>query len=133
VDHVVAYSLWQTKIAEAREEFESKATGDKGSNLDELIPRVNEIGNCMLLEKNFNISKSSRTLGEFLAEVYEFKLDSSLIDGWAQALELPMTQVECRKTSLKDLDEGFKKRTASIRATLEQFVRGSLTRVDLEE
>jgi hypothetical protein len=39
----------------------------------ELAPVVNELGNCMLPEKNFNISKRNKPLKALLDEVHKFE------------------------------------------------------------
>ena len=54
----------------------------------ELLQEINRLGNCSLLEKTFNISKSAKTLRTFLADVHEFKSATLKIDDWATALGL---------------------------------------------
>jgi Protein of unknown function DUF262 len=64
VDHIVAYDLWKTKL-EARPPVPPPTEGEeKEPSVEDLMPKVNELGNCMLLEKNFNISKSNATLNQ---------------------------------------------------------------------
>ncbi len=68
VDHIVAYDLWQSKLNMLRA---APPPGENvGEKIDELAPMVNELGNCMLLGKNFNISKSNKPLKQFLEGVY---------------------------------------------------------------
>src|SRR5271166_5762437 len=47
---------------------------------------INQLGNCILLEKDFNISKGKKSAREFLSEVHEFKDDPARISEWAQNL-----------------------------------------------
>jgi hypothetical protein len=130
VDHIVAFNLWQSKLAaippsEADEEPE-------GAPIDELSSKVNELGNCMLLEKNFNISKSNATLKGFLDGVYEFKDEKLVLSDWATAMDLDMAQVDCAATPIDRLQALFSARSQMIRDDLEKFVRGKKDRCDLE-
>ena len=133
VDHIVAWDLWKSKLAIIQP---PPSTGIAG--LPEQVvagepdPRVNELGNCMLLEKNFNISKSNRPLKEFLEGVHEFKEGTVTIEEWAAALELQMPQVDSATTTLDVLGSLFADRTLKIRGDLEQFARGMKARIDLQ-
>jgi hypothetical protein len=118
VDHIVAWDLWRSKLGVAQGE--------------EVDAQINELGNCMLLEKNFNISKSNQPLKAFLEEVHEFRNGALTIPNWAQALDLEMGQVDSTDTSVETLRWLFTDRTQKIRSDLEQFVRGTKSRVDLE-
>lgn len=131
VDHIVAWDLWQSKLKVVQPQGEAGPTGTKDF-IEELSSVVNELGNCMLLEKNFNISKSNKPLKEFLNEVHEFKSGALTIDEWAIALDLGMSQVDSAGTALEELRTLFGERTQKIRADLEQFIRGAISRVDLE-
>ena len=131
VDHIVACALWQTKLA-ALSKKTLLATDVEPQSAEELAPRVNEIGNCMLLEKNFNISKSNGTLKNFLDDVYEFKDKKLKLEDWAAALDLDMAQVDSSGTPVDRLQELFSARTQKIRSDLEKFIpclSGCLTRM----
>jgi hypothetical protein len=125
VDHIVAYALWSSKLAALN------AT-EQGTQADELKTKVNELGNCMLLEKNFNISKSNTTLKSFLEGVHEFKDKKLEIANWAAALDLDMAQVDSGGTSVETLQKLFSERSQKIRSDLEKFIRGTSYRVDLD-
>jgi hypothetical protein len=86
----------------------------------------------MLLEKNFNISKSNKPLAEFLEDAHEFKESELTIDEWASALDLEMAQVDCADTAVDALGDLFTKRSQKIRGDLEQFIRGTMPRIDLK-
>ena len=99
---------------------------------EDLGPLVNDLGNCMLLEKNFNISKSNSPLKEFLEGVHEFKNGTFTIEEWSTALDLKMPQVDSANTGIEILRTLFAERTQKICNDLEQFVRGTKGRIDLE-
>lgn len=132
VDHIVAWELWQSKM----EELVAKMRGDDptasgGDIVDEWSGRVNDIGNCMLLEKNFNIVKGKHPLKYFLDDVHEFKQGIHSVEAWASALDLDMPLVDSANVSIEVLQSLIAERTSKIRADLEQFVRGTKLRVDL--
>jgi hypothetical protein len=87
----------------------------------------------MLLEKNFNISKSNKSLKDFLEGVHEFKEGTFTIEEWAAALDLKMPQVDSANTAVAVLRSLFTERTQTIRADLEQFVRGMKARIDISQ
>jgi hypothetical protein len=132
VDHIVAWTLWESKV----NAIPSKAlTADESApdlSPDELLPRVNDLGNCMLLEKNFNISKSAVPLKAFLDGVYEFKEKKLELNAWAASLDLDMAHVDCSSTSVDQLRELISRRSEKIRGDLEHFIRGTRGRVDLD-
>jgi hypothetical protein len=105
VDHIVAYHLWQSKLkAIGEKSATSTAITDStlaDANNQELTNAVNELGNCMLLEKNFNISKSNKPLKQFLEGVHEFKTGELTIQEWAKALHLEISQVDSSKTTVE--------------------------------
>jgi hypothetical protein len=130
VDHIVAYDLWQTKLVAIKAE---PSTGETAAeNIEDSGPAVNELGNCMLLEKNFNISKSNKPLKQFLDAVHEIKEHKFTVEEWATALDLKMPQVDSADTAIADLRTLFSDRSQKIRGDLEQFIRGTKARVDLE-
>jgi 5-methylcytosine-specific restriction endonuclease McrA len=134
VDHIVAYDLWKTKL-EARPPAPPPIEGEpqeKEPSVEDLMPKVNELGNCMLLEKNFNVSKSNATLKKFLDDVHEFKEHQLVLEDWATTLDLDMAQVDCSATPVDRLQELFSARSQKIRSDLEKFVRGTTKRVDLD-
>ncbi len=83
------------------------------------------------MEKNFNISKNNLPLKEFLEGVHEFKEGSWKIEEWASALDLEMSQVDSGPASIEKLNEVAAARTKRIQNDLEQFVRGTKTRIDV--
>jgi hypothetical protein len=133
VDHIVSWNLWRTKLAAHRAEMETGGAPEQSviEELIELNAKVNDLGNCMLLEKNFNISKSNRPLKEFLQGVYEFKEGKWTIEEWARALDLGIPLVDSGEAPIEELGELVAARTQKMRSDLEQFVRGTRSRVDV--
>jgi hypothetical protein len=132
VDHIVAWDLWRTKLASIPDAPPAIDGKTQGTPVEELGPRVNDLGNCMLLEKNFNISKSNSPLKEFLDGVYEFKEGKLELADWAAALDLDMGQVDCSSTPVDQLQVLFSGRAQKIRNDLEKFIRGIKDRIDLD-
>lgn len=134
VDHIVAWDLWQAKLKERPLGTAEASTAMSDPGRGEMQRAGNELGNCLLLEKNFNISKSNKPLKELLDRVYEFKKveNKTEIANWAKALDLEMAQVDSANTSADVLQKLFAERTARIRRDLEEFVRGTKSRVDIE-
>ena len=138
VDHTVAYAQWDRKVSlELPTGMETK---------DEALALVNMLGNCSLLEKSFNISKSDKTLRSFLEEVHEFKEGKVDLASWALALQLenPMldgTMADDEQsqsilpvgtaTNTDGIVRALRKRDAAIRAELVEFVKGTKIRMDL--
>jgi Protein of unknown function (DUF1524) len=97
VDHIVAFDLWNNKLAACLGSAPGTDGEQRGLQTEDLRPRVNEIGNCMLLEKNFNLSKSNSSLKEFLEGVHEFKERKLELADWAAGMDLDMLrQHVCR-------------------------------------
>ena len=53
-------------------------------DFDAILPEVNTLGNCMLLEKKFNGSKSKSPMNIFLERVHEFRKETLEIELWAK-------------------------------------------------
>jgi hypothetical protein len=123
VDHSVAYTLWEKKLN----------TGLPAgiTEIEYALQIVNRRGNCSLLEKNFNISKSDRTLKSFLDDIHEFKTGSKTLDAWAQALLVPNSMLDPSTTDVNVLVKAIDDRDKAIRDELVDFVKGTRTRVDL--
>ena len=138
VDHAVAYALWDKKLSvELPTGIETKA---------EALALVNMLGNCSLLAKSFNISKSDKTLRSFLEEVHEFKEGKVDLASWAEALQLENPMLDGTMASDEQLQSilpvgtevgcdgivrAIRKRDAAIRAELVEFVKGTRTRMDI--
>lgn len=120
VDHTIAFSLWESRVA-------STPDIDK----DEVLPLVNRLGNCTLLEKNFNISKSDKSLKAFLSQIHEVVQNKIRIDAWCAALSIPQPILDPANTTVNDIATAIENRDKEIRADLVEFVKGQRARVDV--
>jgi len=124
VDHTVAHSLWEQKV---------KALPPKDADEErELMQIINALGNCSLLEKTFNISKSNRPLKDFIAEVHEFCEGTIDPVKWREALGIVDEMFDPMAASTDRIREIIEKREAAIRADLVEFVQGNRKRQDLQ-
>ena len=124
VDHTVAYAFWKRKLVESGLPKDSP-------ELEEELATANELGNCSLLEGNFNLSKSDATLKSFLEDVYEFKMGKVTLKDWAAALKLPSTMLEPDTAEIAVVKKDINDRDQLIRTELADFIAGKRSRVDL--
>jgi hypothetical protein len=123
VDHTVSFALWEKRLA----------TGlpTKVQDLDEAKGVANCIGNCTLLEKNFNISKSAKGMKCFLEQIHEFKEHTLSLTDWETALDMPGELVDPEAASLDAIVGAIENRELRIRAELVEFVEGKRVRKDV--
>lgn len=119
VDHVVPFALWDDALEAA------------GIDPDSLSATVNDIGNCILLEKNFNISKGKKSTREFLESVHDFKDGTLSIEDWSQTLDLDIALVDANVNDLQSLSDRIRERSDAIKTDLREFVRRGRKRADL--
>lgn len=124
VDHTVAFALWDRKLTTGLPE----GCLDK----DAAIPTVNKLGNCALLEKNFNISKSDKTLKSFLEQVHEVKEGKVDLADWAAALGIPRAMLDPSGADSTTIAKAIDERDRSIREEIAEFVTGKRSRVDMD-
>ena len=122
VDHAVAYALWETKLVNGL----PAGTEDR----PQALSLVNMLGNCSLIEKTFNISKSDKTLRSFMEQVHEFKDGTVALSSWAQALGLDDAMMDAATASTNAIAEAIQARDKAVRAELIEFVKGMKARVD---
>jgi hypothetical protein len=121
VDHAVAYALWKTRLSAGSIELDaSEAEG-----------LVNSIGNCSLLEKTFNISKSDKTLRSFLEQVHEFRTGQEQLNAWASALSLDEAMMSPDAATFGAIADAIQARERAIRADIIDFIKGQKHRADL--
>jgi hypothetical protein len=123
VDHSVSYSLWERRLADGL------PSGMKDK--EEALEVVNSMGNCSLLEKNFNISKSDDTLKRFIEQVQEIKVKNPDIDTWMKALSLTPPVLDPIAASLDDVVKAIRERNNVMRADLIHFIKGTKARLDV--
>jgi hypothetical protein len=135
VDHTVAFSLW--------EDMTKSTLPAVSQDLEDALTLVNRLGNCVLLEKNFNISKSKSTVKSFLGKVHEFETGTVQLADWSEALRIPPEMVDPlavtaalvaeKKLNSVDLIAGaIATRDTEMREELADFARGKKSRCDLE-
>jgi Protein of unknown function DUF262 len=123
VDHTVSYSLWTSRLqgglpTGVADEDDAKAIG-------------NRLGNCALLEKNFNISKSDKGVRYFLEQIHEFQQKKMRIETWGAALAISDPMLDPTNASIDAICDAIKKRDEAIKAELSEFVRGQRVRTDV--
>jgi hypothetical protein len=140
VDHTVADALWARLV---HKEIKAKQAGFSGSDEErallapgefesqaDALAFVNLLGNCSLLDKSFNISKSDQPMWNFMEEVYQFKNDPTKRPKWEESLSLSETLTSPDKTTLNEIKKAIEIRDALIRKDLAEFIAGSKPRVD---
>lgn len=109
VDHIVAFAAWNERRA-------AEAADESWAN------DVNQLGNCFLLEKNFNISKTNKPLGDWLAQIDQYA-KPDLRAHWAAALDLADQMIDSGAIPLVELRALIDARTARVKGELLAFVR----------
>jgi hypothetical protein len=127
VDHCVAFSVWCEYIAQlglSNHDYDMQA---------DYSSVINSIGNCTLLEKSFNISKSAQAFRDFLRQVHDFKDNDPAINAWAVSLGLTDNMISPSFDVVEEIKTAILHRDTLIREELVAFVRGNKTRVDFED
>ena len=119
VDHVIAIKLWETKT--------------EGMLPPEEVARtVNSIGNCCLLEKTFNVSKSDKPAYDFFAMVNEFREDrDKQFLSLVRSFRLPGSLLRPFSRDKERLARLIALREKRIKAELTDYVDGRVVRVDI--
>ena len=94
------------------------------------IAFINLLGNCSLLDKSFNISKSDKSMRHFLEQVHEFKDGKVLMADWEAARALTPTLTLPDGSTFADIKTAIQTRDALIRKDLIEFIGGQKHRVD---
>lgn len=139
VDHTIADAWWkrlvETLTTERREAFEGSdeervTLGPEGFDTHlAAVEFINQLGNCSLLNKSFNISKSDQTMWAFLQEVHEFRESKWTRSALEAALSLPSSLTDPTGVALAELVESIRSRDASIKRELVEFISGQRERV----
>lgn len=114
VDHCVAHNFWRTFIA--------KTYPDGSDIYNEKLSQINQLGNCNILSKSINCSKSDYTMEKFFA-LLSFGSDES------DKLAIPQEMFAPDATGLTpDAILGkIEERTKRIKADLNDFLDGKIT------
>jgi Protein of unknown function DUF262 len=140
VDHTIADAWWARLVDK---EIETKQANFKGSeeekgllapdnfeSKEDALASINLLGNCSLLEKSFNISKSDRPMWSFMQDVHEFKEGTIKRDEWEVALSLTTTLTDPGGSSVAEINKAIQTRDAAIRRDLTEFISGTKRRID---
>ncbi len=142
VDHVVSSSFWEktinrlddNKINKTLEELSKKGItfddADYIGSREQIIISINSIGNCLLLNKSFNISKSDKTMHSFLVQINEFK-KSKYLASWCESLLGNEVFLKPDTATVEGILWNIHTREKKIKEELMQFVRGEITRQDI--
>jgi hypothetical protein len=140
VDHTVADAWWvrlmdqQVKVKQANftgtDAEKALIAPDSFESRDDAIAFINLLGNCSLLDKSFNISKSDESMRHFLQQVHEFKDGKVQMADWEMALALTPTLTLPDALAFADIKEAIQTRDALIRKDLIDFIAGQQHRVD---
>lgn len=141
VDHTVADAWWGRLIDH---EIETKRAAFLGTDdekglvgpddfpsKEDALAFINLLGNCSLLDKSFNISKSDKPMWEFLKEVHEFKDGTLTRNAWEKALSLTETLTSPERSTLALIKEAVQTRDNLIRRDLTDFISGIQNRMDV--
>jgi hypothetical protein len=146
VDHVLSIKAWEEMrkkdvtpdhativlgAAGKTGSFNSDASGDESETAVEGSDPINQLGNCILLEKDFNISKGKEAMRAFLSEVHEFKNDGARISTWARNLSLEEQHIDPESSDIKQLIDCICRRTKAIKDNVREWVYGYIERKDL--
>lgn len=120
VDHVVSVKIWNNR------DIPDGVIPEEESH-DSVI---NSLGNCVLLQKSFNIIKSADPLRTFINKVHGFKGSPENVEPWANKLGITKNLLDGNSSDIRQMVNDVKARDAGIRADLIKFLRGETTRVD---
>jgi Protein of unknown function DUF262 len=124
VDHTVAYAMWEKKLV--------VGLPDGFTEPEEAQSIVNRLGNCSLLEKSFNVSKSDKTLKSFMEAVHEIKEKKVALEDWAKTLLIEDAMLDPSGVTANAISKAIEDRDQLIRKEVVDFVKGIRSRIDLE-
>lgn len=124
VDHIVSVGLTSDLGGVTESPTDAKDGGPP-------VVKVNALGNCWLLETNFNISKGKQAAQGFLNKVVEFKDQPAALETWRSQIGLSADLLNPTKDRLKEVATAIDERTTAIRKDLKDFISGTVKRVDI--
>jgi hypothetical protein len=143
VDHAIADNWWGRTTSQLIKEARALATGTP-EEVARIVPGgfaseneaqsfINLLGNCSLLDKSFNVSKSDNSMWNFLREVKEFKDKIIAREAWEAALALTVTLTEPAAADYNEIIKDIRARDTLIRTELASFIQGSMIREDYSQ
>lgn len=140
VDHTVAYKWWEgavdRQIKAKQDAFigndaeKAMIAPDDFDSRKDAIEFINQLGNCSLLEKSFNISKGVRSMRSFMEQVHEFKNGNRQMEAWEAALAFTPTLTCPDDLDLANIKKAIEERGDLIRRDLIDFIDGKKYCVD---
>lgn len=88
VDHLVSFKMWKDLLGPQEDYAALEGRASEGDD------DLNAIGNCALLDKQYNISKSKKPLGEFLDEIKKARPTQFEPAAWLRELRVHEAQVD---------------------------------------
>jgi hypothetical protein len=137
VDHAVSYSSWcdlvEVEVTQQKNIGALIPTGEIEpppigfASKMEAVNFANRIGNCSLLQTNFNRSKNKGTLWNFMKQVQEFTADPSRKYLWENALGMSailteMLGANSSPATCLDIKQAIEIRTNDIRKDVVAFI-----------
>ncbi|HTQ06647.1 MAG TPA: DUF262 domain-containing protein [Polyangiaceae bacterium] len=114
VDHIISVDYWKKNFLE-------EATSEES---EDRIAAMNEIGNCFLLEKNFNISKSAQVLLDFIGQLHEIGSAKLSLKDWREALSIAEAHLNPAASKEDEVLAAVGARTEVVKEELRAFIRG---------
>jgi len=121
VDHIVPVKIWEAMVP--RSQLSDTQYGS-------LFSTAHAIGNCLLLESSFNISKGKDELETFLNKVHEFRFGQVDVDQWSDALAIPDELRRPTGHSIESVVKTVTVRRDAIKSELLEYVEGRKERKD---
>jgi hypothetical protein len=142
-ENVTSSSWWGRTTSQLIKEARALATGTP-EEVAHIVPGgfaseneaqsfINLLGNCSLLDKSFNVSKSDNSMWNFLREVKEFKDKIIAREAWEAALALTVTLTEPAAADYNEIIKDIRARDTLIRTELASFIQGSMIREDYSQ
>ncbi len=135
VDHTVSANWWENMV---EDNLISKTAIDVNdiipdgfSSKEEAVEFINKLGNCSLLEKNFNISKSKAPMWSFLQKIHEFKQKIVLRGDWQDSMSMTDVLTSPENGSIIDIKQAIITRDEQIKSELIEFLYGTRLRQDI--
>ena len=123
VDHIVGYAYWEKELL---------AELGPNASLDALDDGPNALGNCILLHKNFNVSKQEHPIADLLADVFEFRNNPTLLHQWRESLAVSDPLYDPSDSDVSAIRAAVAERTKIIRTDLAKFIRHEVETVAAE-
>jgi hypothetical protein len=120
VDHCVAVEMWKKMLI-------NEGLTEEMPDYQKKLKKLNSLGNCNLLHKRLNGSKSSDTMSDFLCRITSLNQE-----GWQQALIVNDQLIHPENYKTDEVLNEIESRGIKIREELKLFVDGKIQRCDVQ-